>query len=66
VTAVSLPYRYELTIRVEVVADGMHAYGLGAFGVARRLAELVESDEQVVRASYWPEINYLGPTTRKP
>jgi ATP-dependent protease HslVU (ClpYQ) ATPase subunit len=57
---VTLPYRYEVVLRVEIVADGMHADGLGAVGVARRLAELVESDPQVVSANHWPDVNYLG------
>jgi ATP-dependent protease HslVU (ClpYQ) ATPase subunit len=56
----TLPYRYEVVLRVEIAADGMHADGLGAVGVARRLAELVESDPQVVRAHHWPDVNYLG------
>jgi hypothetical protein len=56
----TLPYRYEVVLRVEIAADGMHADGLGAVGVARRLAELVESDPQVIRAGRWPDVNYLG------
>jgi len=56
----NLPYRYSVLMRVVIDADGMDAGKLGAVGVVLRLAELVESDEQVVKADRWPEIVYLG------
>lgn len=57
----SLPYRYELTLRVTVAGDGMHADGDGAMATAFRLCELVRADGHVVEATPLPaDVRYLG------
>jgi hypothetical protein len=60
---VSLPYRYELLIRVEILGDGLHADGDGAKATANRLAALLETDSHVVKAGRWPGVEYLGKAT---
>jgi hypothetical protein len=58
---VSLPYRYELTLRVTVAGDGMHADGDGAMATAARLRELVRADDHVVEVTPLPaNVRYLG------
>lgn len=56
----SLPYRYELMIRVEIAGEGIQSDGDGAKATANRLAALLVNDPSVVKASAWPDIVYLG------
>jgi hypothetical protein len=56
----TLPYRYELLISVEILGDGIDASGDGAKATADRLAALLETDSHVTRASAWPGIEYKG------
>jgi hypothetical protein len=56
----SLPYRYELLIRVEIKGDGLHADGDGARATADRLAALLDTDSHVIHASAWSGIEYKG------
>lgn len=56
----SLPYRYELLIRVEIKGDGIEAGGDGAKATATRLAALLETDSHVISADPWPGIEYKG------
>jgi hypothetical protein len=60
---VTLPYRYELLIRVEILGDGIDASGDGAKATADRLAALLETDSHVVKVRSWPEIEYLDKAT---
>lgn len=60
----SLPYRYELLIRVEIKGDGIEASGDGAKATATRLAALLEADSHVIKADPWPGIEYKGKTTK--
>lgn len=59
----SLPYRYELLIRVEIMGDGIDASGDGAKATANRLAALLETDSHVVKVGRWPGVEYLGEAT---
>jgi len=54
-----LPYEYDVVISVKVKGDGIHADGDGVKATVNRLAALIESDKNVVRASRWPEISYI-------
>lgn len=57
----SLPYRYELTLRVTVAGNGLHADGDGAMATAARLRELVRADDHVVEVTPLPaDVHYLG------
>lgn len=56
----SLPYRYELTLRVTVAGDGLHADGDGAMATAFRLRELIRADDRVLEAEPLPvDVRYL-------
>jgi hypothetical protein len=57
----SLPYRYELTLRVIVTGDGLHAAGDGAMATAFRLRDLIRTDDHVLEAEPLPaDVRYLG------
>jgi hypothetical protein len=56
----SLPYRYELTLRVTVAGDGLHAAGDGAMATAFRLRDLIRTDDRVLETEPLPvDVRYL-------
>lgn len=44
-----LPYRYSVTITMDIEGDGIHAHGDGATATLRRLTRLLEGDPRVLR-----------------
>lgn len=55
-----LPYRYKMTLEVEIEGNGLHASGDGAKATADRLADLLKTDPRVISVNRWPEISYEG------
>ncbi|MGH2897175.1 MAG: hypothetical protein ACRDMZ_00760 [Solirubrobacteraceae bacterium] len=43
----ALPYRYDVTLTIEMVGDGIHADGEGATATLRRVRDLVAADRNV-------------------